>query len=294
MPGGAGATGVGTTGATGVATTGATGVGTTGATGVATTGATGVAGGNAYTTTTAGFTQPSVGATVSVSVVATAWMVSGQFLYMTTGGFYAVSSITNSTTVVLTNLGYTGNAAPTTVIATTGLGVSPAGIVGVSGATGVGTAGATGVGTTGATGVGTTGATGVGTTGATGAGTTGATGVSWSPGVITPTAISANTNDWNPTSLATATFIRLTVTGASSWNLTGITAQASGTVIDIANVGGANSVVLVQQSGSSTAANRFITTSAGNVTVAPGQNVRIIYDGTTLRWRFLGPLGTGL
>jgi hypothetical protein len=65
-------------------------------------------------------------------------MASGQTLYVTTGGYYAVSSITNGTTVVLTNLGYTGNASPAATISS-GATVSPAGIQGsIGGAISIG------------------------------------------------------------------------------------------------------------------------------------------------------------
>ena len=49
---------------------------------------------------------------MSVSVGSTAWMAPGQYLFVSGGGFYSVSSITNGTTVVLSNLGGPDNAAP--------------------------------------------------------------------------------------------------------------------------------------------------------------------------------------
>ena len=92
---------------------------------VGATGATGATGVSSYTSTTATFTQPSVGSNVSVSVSNTAWMVAGETLFVQTGGYYSVSSITNGTTVVLTNLGYDGN----TSVGSTGNGgsVTPGG-----------------------------------------------------------------------------------------------------------------------------------------------------------------------
>src|SRR5207245_8810090 len=152
--GGAGRTGpTGAVGATGrqgpTGATGATGsTGATGATGTngtnGTNGATGATGTDAYTTTSANYTQPAVSATVSVTVGTTAWMAVGQYPYVNTGGFYTVSSITNASTVVLTNLGYSGNAAPTTVISSPKA-VSPGGIQGAAGTNGTnGTNGATG------------------------------------------------------------------------------------------------------------------------------------------------------
>jgi hypothetical protein len=76
---------------------------------------------SAYTRTTASFTQPAVNATVSVGVGSTAFLFAGQPVSVAGGGFYAVSSITNATTVVLTNLGGTGNTAPAATIATNAL-----------------------------------------------------------------------------------------------------------------------------------------------------------------------------
>lgn len=99
-------------------------------------GATGSPGVNAYTTLGASFTQPAVNATVSATVGTTAWMVATQVVYVASGGYYTVSSITNSTTVVLTNLGYTGNAAPGATVANAS-GVSPGGLVGSTGASGL-------------------------------------------------------------------------------------------------------------------------------------------------------------
>src|SRR4029077_8263052 len=99
------------------------------------TGATGATGVNAYTTTSANFTQPAVSSTVSVTVGTTAWMVSGETLYVATGGYYTISSITDTTHVVLTNLGYAGNAAPAATV-NSGSTVSPGGVQGATGSTG--------------------------------------------------------------------------------------------------------------------------------------------------------------
>ena len=93
---------------------------------------------------TASYTQPASGSNVTVSVGSTSWMAAGQVLFVTTGGFYTVSSITNSTTVVLTNLGYIGNASSGTVVASSKT-VSAGGLIGPTGAAGAtGSAGPTG------------------------------------------------------------------------------------------------------------------------------------------------------
>lgn len=101
-------------------------------------GADGADGVNAFTTTTAQFLMPAEGATVPVSVASTAWMVTGQILYIAGAGYLKVNSITNVNTVVLLNPEntasslYAENVAPTTAVAS-GAKVSPAGIQGPSG-----------------------------------------------------------------------------------------------------------------------------------------------------------------
>ncbi|MBW4469282.1 MAG: hypothetical protein KME45_03360 [Stenomitos rutilans HA7619-LM2] len=120
----------------GLVLAGATGAaGTNGANG--TNGTNGTNGVNAYTATTASFTQPASGSTVPVAVGSTAWMVNGEVLVVATGGYYSVASITDATHVVLTNLGYTGNASTSSTIAS-GSAISPGGVKGQDG-TGAGT-----------------------------------------------------------------------------------------------------------------------------------------------------------
>jgi len=117
--------------------------GATGATGP--TGATGSAGSNgvnAYTTTASSYTQPAANSTVTVQVGTTSWMVAGENLFVGGGGgTYSIASIVDGTHVSLTNLGYAGNASPTTVISGSAT-VSPTGLKGDTGTTGA--TGATG------------------------------------------------------------------------------------------------------------------------------------------------------
>jgi hypothetical protein len=104
---------------------------------------------DAFTVPTANFTQPAVNSTVTVSVTNTSWMSTGQYLYITGGGYYTVSSITNALNVVVTNIGSTGNASPSSTITAGGAIVTPAGSIGPTGATGsTGPTGPTGPGGT--------------------------------------------------------------------------------------------------------------------------------------------------
>lgn len=101
-------------------------------------GGTGGQAGNAYTTISAGFTQPAVNSTVNVQVVVSSWAAVGQVVFIATGGYYSVFSIPDGTHITVTNLGYPGNAAPAANV-TSPQAVSPGGLQGATGATGVST-----------------------------------------------------------------------------------------------------------------------------------------------------------
>lgn len=101
-------------------------------------------------------------------------------------------------------------------------------------------------------------------------------------GSITPTALSGDVNDYNPTGLATALAIRLDG-GAADRNITGLSAQAGGTLITIYNIGTTNNLKLVNQSASSSAANRFLLPN--DTTLPPNTALALWYDGTSSRWR---------
>jgi hypothetical protein len=104
-------------------------------------GADGADGIDAYTETSAAFTMPAAAASVSVSVDDNSWMsptsggTNGQVVHVQNAGYMLVASKTGTTTVSLTNLGYTGNAVAGTVIPIDSR-VSPGGIKGTDGASG--------------------------------------------------------------------------------------------------------------------------------------------------------------
>jgi hypothetical protein len=110
--------------------------------GVSPSGLNGAAGANAFTSTTANFTMPTSGSTVTVTVAATSWMAQGQNLFIPSAGYFNVSVVTDATHVVLTNSGTIGNASAGTVI-NTGAQVSPAGSIGPTGTAGSGGGGGT-------------------------------------------------------------------------------------------------------------------------------------------------------
>jgi len=99
------------------------------------TGAAGADGNNgvsAYALTTAAFTVPAVSSNVTIDVSNSSWMIPGEPIFIQNAGFYDVVSKPSNASVTVKNLGYTGNAAPTTVIAMLQL-LGPTGLKGTDG-----------------------------------------------------------------------------------------------------------------------------------------------------------------
>lgn len=104
-------------------------------------------------------------------------------------------------------------------------------------------------------------------------------------GVITPTTLAANTNDWAPTGLSTASVIRASASAA--YNVTSITAQSAGFVADLMNVGSYPITLMPDDGATGTAANRFSLPMP--FVLWPGMAVKIFYDTTSSRWRLSNP-----
>lgn len=98
--------------------------------------------------------------------------------------------------------------------------------------------------------------------------------------IISPAALTANTNNWNPTGLATARIIRISST--TNIDLTGIAAPTTARIIHIHNVS-SNNIKLKMESGSSLAANRFATKA--DITMEQNESVVLVYDTVSARWR---------
>lgn len=100
-----------------------------------TNGTNGTNGSNAFTTTTAQFVMPALLGSVIVPVLDSTWASVGQALFLQTAGSFGVSAVPDSTHLTLTNLGYSGNVPPATLVATSQK-VSPAGFRGPPGTPG--------------------------------------------------------------------------------------------------------------------------------------------------------------
>lgn len=102
-------------------------------------------------------------------------------------------------------------------------------------------------------------------------------------GIISPSQITSNQNDYNPTGLATASTLRLN--SDASRNITGLQGGAAGRLLLLHNVGSTD-IVLKDESGSSSAANRFALTA--DLTLSADHSCLLQYDGTISRWRLAG------
>jgi hypothetical protein len=105
--------------------------------------------------------------------------------------------------------------------------------------------------------------------------------------IVSPSQITANQNDYNPTSAAGSNVLRLN--SDASRDITGFGFPAGAKTILVHNVGSFN-IVLKDESASSTAANRFALT--GDLTLTPDMSVMLWYDVTSSRWRMVGGSGS--
>lgn len=109
-------------------------------------------------------------------------------------------------------------------------------------------------------------------------------------GVIAPTALAADANDYAPTGNADATVWALSATGAMR-TITGISGGASGRVLVLVNVGG-EAIKLTSNDAASTAANRLSAAHDAPVILQPsGGSVVLAYYSAASRWVRVADLG---
>ncbi|MFM2414525.1 MAG: hypothetical protein RI911_218 [Candidatus Parcubacteria bacterium] len=94
----------------------------------------------------------------------------------------------------------------------------------------------------------------------------------------------------NDVALGNASYIRLDTSGAAQ-TLTGIAGGADGRLLTLTNADTSNAVTLTNNDAASSAANRIITGTGANLTIAAGASVNLIYDAVDTKWRVVG--GTG-
>lgn len=99
-------------------------------------------------------------------------------------------------------------------------------------------------------------------------------------GIISPTQINANTNNYAPTSNTTASIIRINTDAVRT--ITGFNAGVSGRVVTFINIG-SFAINFTNDDASSTAANRF-KLSSPTVVIPPNGAISFWYDTTQARW----------
>jgi hypothetical protein len=89
------------------------------------------------------------------------------------------------------------------------------------------------------------------------------------------------------------TSMRISATTTAFLGITGFATStvSNGTIITITNASSTGSFVLYNQSASSTAGNRIITGTGGDITIPSDASVELKYDGISLAWRVLGNWG---
>jgi hypothetical protein len=97
---------------------------------------------------------------------------------------------------------------------------------------------------------------------------------------LSPPQITANQNNYNP---GVARNYRLSV-GAIGWQITGLVAGVDGEERYLINIG-PGTLTLPDESFSSTDVNRFLLPGAASLPVPANSCVRLMYDGTSARWR---------
>lgn len=99
---------------------------------------------------------------------------------------------------------------------------------------------------------------------------------------LTPSQITADQNNYDPTSLSTSSVLRLS--SDAERTITGLAGGSDGRIIVVTNVG-SNNIILADESSSSTAANRFALPAA--ITIGADGSVVLQYDATSSRWRVI-------
>lgn len=114
-----------------------------------------------------------------------------------------------------------------------------------------------------------------------------ASGVLRLTGVISPSSLSSDQDDWEPTGITTANFVRIGT--SADVTLTGLSAgQSAGRLIVFANTSSSNTVTLSDGDAASTAANRFACPEDAPFVMPPAGLAVLLYDGTTANWRVFG------
>ncbi len=113
-------------------------------------------------------------------------------------------------------------------------------------------------------------------------------GAVYDQGVVSPTALSGDVTDYNPTSLSSATTLRIDPNGANRV-INSLAGGGNGRRIKILNIGASNTLSLLHDDAATgTAAMRFLCPNNATLVIPANGSREIVYDSTTARWRAIG------
>jgi len=108
-------------------------------------------------------------------------------------------------------------------------------------------------------------------------------------GDISPTQLTSNTDNWNPTNLGFASTIR--IDASTAIDLTGIAGGSDGRVLFLMNI--SSSTITLKHDVTSTTTNRFFCPSSADFALLANAMVVLMYDSTSQRWRVIGSSSSG-
>jgi hypothetical protein len=111
-------------------------------------------------------------------------------------------------------------------------------------------------------------------------------------GVISPTALSGDVTDYDPSGLSGASVVRIDPGGAGR-TINSLAGGVDNRVITLINLGstvGHVLTLLMDNGGTGTAAMRFWCPNGVNFIMAIRASVMLRYDATSARWRVIGPI----
>lgn len=106
-------------------------------------------------------------------------------------------------------------------------------------------------------------------------------------GVITPSNITADQNDYSPTGISDASIVRLSASSGFQWIITGLVGGEDGRILVLRNVSTSSLFCITHEDTDSSAENRFSVGSGGCALIMPNRCATVQYDGATSRWVLL-------
>lgn len=106
--------------------------------------------------------------------------------------------------------------------------------------------------------------------------------------VISPTTISAQQDDYDPTDFGPAGIVRISLSGNQT--ITGFAAPAAGEVERkyLVNIGGVDTLTITHEDASSAATNRVVGPQGADIVLLPSEAIVLTYDSESGRWRAMG------